>query len=425
MGVVDRGASRRMVACSWKLLVPLLVLALASLAAINASTSRAAFPGQDGRIFFLSDRDGNAEIYSMNSDGTDQRRLTNTSHDEVSPSASPNGRWVVFSSNAEGTGNERVEIMRSNGSAKRVLTGGTGDPSYSPSFRPDGRAVLYINGLGGGASEIWEISLSSGNRVLIASTSSPLIAPSRAEYLPDGSRIIYRALDGPIGLGTDRIFSIPPGDPFSPQQISFDSGIYNGIPSVSPDSRSVIYTTFGGGNSKLIETDLASLTSLTVYSESDPFFVNMGVYSPSGSRVAYERESVGEISPFQIHAKSADNTDAGPVLTGPGSNNAGPNWAPRTLTARFRTSAKPPARTARRTAKFRFRAVTRGTRLTCQLDRRPVRQCPVGRTVTFKRLKPGPHRLRVTPYLVDQTARALGEASRVDSRAVSLRWKVR
>lgn len=35
-------------------------------------------PGPDGRIVFISDRDGNFELYLMNADGSDQRRLTNT-----------------------------------------------------------------------------------------------------------------------------------------------------------------------------------------------------------------------------------------------------------------------------------------------------------------------------------------------------------
>jgi Bacterial Ig-like domain len=39
--------------------------------------ARAAFPGQNGKIAFVSDRDGNAEIYAMNPDGTGQINLTN------------------------------------------------------------------------------------------------------------------------------------------------------------------------------------------------------------------------------------------------------------------------------------------------------------------------------------------------------------
>ena len=38
------------------------------------------------RIAFVSDRDGNMEIYVMKDDGRNPRRLTNNRHDDYSPS---------------------------------------------------------------------------------------------------------------------------------------------------------------------------------------------------------------------------------------------------------------------------------------------------------------------------------------------------
>ena len=43
------------------------------------------------QIAFVSDRDGNQEIYVMDADGKDQRRLTKNRVDDYSPSWSP--RW--------------------------------------------------------------------------------------------------------------------------------------------------------------------------------------------------------------------------------------------------------------------------------------------------------------------------------------------
>ena len=44
--------------------------------------SHAAFPGQNGKIAFVSDRDGNHEIYVMNADGSGATRLTNNAASE-------------------------------------------------------------------------------------------------------------------------------------------------------------------------------------------------------------------------------------------------------------------------------------------------------------------------------------------------------
>ncbi len=49
----------------------------------------AAFPGANGKIAFVSYRAGNREIYVMNSDGTDQRRLTDGPGDSYNPTWSP------------------------------------------------------------------------------------------------------------------------------------------------------------------------------------------------------------------------------------------------------------------------------------------------------------------------------------------------
>ena len=43
---------------------------------VGAQAANATFPGKNGKIAFASDRSGNSEIYVMNADGSDQRRLT-------------------------------------------------------------------------------------------------------------------------------------------------------------------------------------------------------------------------------------------------------------------------------------------------------------------------------------------------------------
>ena len=51
------------------------------------------------RIAFASNRDGNAEIYSMNADGTNQTRITNHTARDFDPAWSPDGSRIAFASN--------------------------------------------------------------------------------------------------------------------------------------------------------------------------------------------------------------------------------------------------------------------------------------------------------------------------------------
>jgi hypothetical protein len=54
-------------------------------------------PASAARIAFVSDRDGNTEIYVMNADGTGQTRLTKDPGSDWSPVWSPDGTKIAFS----------------------------------------------------------------------------------------------------------------------------------------------------------------------------------------------------------------------------------------------------------------------------------------------------------------------------------------
>ena len=71
-------------------LVAALALAASLLLTQAGKPVQAAFPGQNGKIAFVSDRDGNLEIYTMNPDGTGQANLTN-----LSPAADFDPDWGV------------------------------------------------------------------------------------------------------------------------------------------------------------------------------------------------------------------------------------------------------------------------------------------------------------------------------------------
>jgi Tol biopolymer transport system component len=106
----------------------------------------------DGRtIYFFSARDGNNEIYKMNADGSDQTRLTfNEVNDpatpgnetiDVFPVGSPDGRKIAFSSSRDG-GDEELYTMNPDGSDVTRLTN---SPSIdrSPNWSPDGKEIVF------------------------------------------------------------------------------------------------------------------------------------------------------------------------------------------------------------------------------------------------------------------------------------------
>jgi hypothetical protein len=87
-----------------------------------------------GRIVFQSDRaDPLGDIYAMNFDGSDVRRLTSSSLGETCPSVSPDGNWIAYYSHVGDPVNSApvygLELMRANGTDHRNLAPAI-DPPY-------------------------------------------------------------------------------------------------------------------------------------------------------------------------------------------------------------------------------------------------------------------------------------------------------
>ncbi len=90
----------------------------------------------DTKIAFSSNRDGNYEIYVMDSDGTNQQNLTNNLNYNAEPSWSPNGKQIAFSSNYA------IYVMDSDGTNQQNLTNNQSG-NLIPSWSPDGRRIAF------------------------------------------------------------------------------------------------------------------------------------------------------------------------------------------------------------------------------------------------------------------------------------------
>lgn len=87
------------------------------------STENCAFPSYspDGKyIVFSSIGNGNSDIYIMNADGSNAKRLTQTSGSETESSFSPDGKKIAFAST--GAGKTNIYTMNIDGSQVTQIT---------------------------------------------------------------------------------------------------------------------------------------------------------------------------------------------------------------------------------------------------------------------------------------------------------------
>lgn len=96
-------------------------------------------PKQQEKIFFVSDRDKNDEIYMMNPDGSRQENLTNNPAVDLCPAVSPDGQWMAFVSNRNGDRG----VYKMHLKTKQVTRVTEHEHASFPSWSPDGESIAY------------------------------------------------------------------------------------------------------------------------------------------------------------------------------------------------------------------------------------------------------------------------------------------
>jgi len=99
------------------------------------------------RIYFVSDRTGSKEIWSMDWDGSQQRQLTFNRSINIMPAVSPDGTKLAFTSFAKGT--PQIVIMATDSGRLLPFYNQVASLNTTPSFSPDGRKLYYSSSASG------------------------------------------------------------------------------------------------------------------------------------------------------------------------------------------------------------------------------------------------------------------------------------
>src|SRR5882724_445849 len=133
------------------------------------------------------------EIYVMNMDGSGQTRLTHfNTADACGPAWSPNGKTIAFYAYALTNPNRNPQIwtMDADGSNQKRLT----DHGMDPSWSPDGRQIAFSSNRDG-QFQIYEMNADGTN---VRHISKQRTEDSNPAWAPDGAAIAYVS-DGEAG----------------------------------------------------------------------------------------------------------------------------------------------------------------------------------------------------------------------------------
>ena len=267
------------------------------------------------RIVFDSERDGNREIYVMDADGGNQLRLTRNNALDSTATWSPDGSLIAFASNRD-TGypynpyNLDIYVMNADGlNVRRIVD----DPEYDvgPQWSPDGRKILFMTGRTGNF-DVYEINTDgTGQRNLTAGYDEADGAPM---WSLDGNNIAFsRRIEG-----KNQIF-IMDADGSNLKRVT-NSAANDEAPCWSPDSSKLVFQSDRDGNLEIyvisVDGDLAQLTD-------DPADDLSPEWSPDGTRIAFSSNRNGK---QHIYVMNTDGSSPA-QLTNSGGEDTHPSWS--------------------------------------------------------------------------------------------------
>jgi Tol biopolymer transport system component len=228
------------------------------------------------QLAFTSWRDGHAQVYVMNTDGSYQTNLSNNATIEGAPAWSPDGAKIAFLTR-DVNGDLQLAVMNADGSDRTQLTTQL-DIKSVPIWSPDGTKIAFTSMTDTGR-EIY--SMHADGTGLSRLTHSPqngwALDPA---WSPDGTKIAYLYYGG---SGTGSIYAMNPDG--SGQAPITSGGAYRG-PAWSPDGKKVAFVDYPESEIAVVNADGSGRRQLTHIATSK----HSPVWSPDGQRLAFNAQ---------------------------------------------------------------------------------------------------------------------------------------
>jgi len=282
--------------------------------------------GNQSKILFGSNRDGQYEIYSMNSDGSSQTRLTFDRSNDNQGVYSPDGSKIAFYSTRQ-NGLGEIYVMNADGSNVVRLTTSAG-ASMRPSWSPDGAKIAFEStrdaadptAVSVAANyELYTMNANGSNVVRITNNSVGDIAPL---WSPDGAHIAFASDRDHQGQVAARDLYIMNVDGTNVKRITNQDGQ---IADASWDqkSRRLTYSVIPAAlNPGIYIVDVSTLATKRLtftagFTDAWPSF------SPDGTKIAYAHYGA---SSADIWVMNDDGSGATQITTNV-ANDSWPKWS--------------------------------------------------------------------------------------------------
>jgi len=263
------------------------------------------------KISFVSERDGNYEIYIMNADGSGLVNLTKNPTVDHHPNWSHDGSKIAFQSDRDG--NHEVYTMNADGTGLNRLTESSyydGDTVLSH----DGTKISFRSEINGN-SEVYTMN-ADGSEVSKL-TNSPRIDSPYA-WSSDGSKIVFAS---EREKGNREIYVMNADGTEVVNLTNHPS--YDWYPDLSSDGSKIVFASEREGKNSdiyVMNADGTEVVNLTNHPDDDL----APSWSHDGSKIAFTRD-IGDNR--EIYVMNADGTGLSRLTNSPGYD-GDPSWSP-------------------------------------------------------------------------------------------------
>ncbi len=270
-------------------------------------TAQAPTPNGGGRgeIAFVSDRDGDYEIYVMNLDGTNVRQLTDNAATDSYPAWSVDGNHLAFASDRDG--NWEIYVIDADGSDERRLTISEAD-DYAPTWVTNDQRIGFTSNRDGD-DEIYTVGLDGASLQQLSFDNSLNAA---AQWSPNGRRIVFLSDEG---------IALMNADGTGAYQLTTE-GALDYTASWSPDGEFITFTRglFADADIYVMNNGGTGLRNLTnrAGEDYDP------AWSPDGSWIVFSSDRDGN---RELYSMDADGSTVRRLTISDGEEFA-PRWRP-------------------------------------------------------------------------------------------------
>jgi Tol biopolymer transport system component len=278
---------------------------------------RATQSGPGGKLAFVTYRDGDAEIYVTNADGSGVVNLTDNPAYDWEPSWSPDGTMLVF--NSDRSGDAELWLMEADGSNPTRLTTNNSNGVYFV-WSPDGTKIAWQNW--DSTNYNYDICVINADGTGFSNLNSDSAYQDKPQWSPDGTKILYQ------GDVTDSLTQETFSDVFvmnsngsGKTNLTNTSSASEFAPVWSPDGTQIAFARSDDDQGiYVMDSDGTDAVNLTE-TDQDGY----PSWSPDGTQIAFSRFTNNT---NMIFVMDSDGSDQAPAFTDNFSGGAKVEWSP-------------------------------------------------------------------------------------------------